>query len=59
MLLFRENAARELDELQNSEQLLKRLQKEEAAAYFNGQKQAKDVADVIQSRVQIYVSENS
>lgn len=33
VLLFRENAARELDELQNSEQLLKRLQKEESAAY--------------------------
>lgn len=33
VLLFRENAARELDELQNSEQLLKKLQKEEAAAY--------------------------
>ena len=31
---------------------------EEAAAYFEGQKSAKDVADVIQSRVQIYVNEN-
>lgn len=31
---------------------------EESAAYFAGQKTAKDVADVIQSRVQIYVNEN-
>lgn len=31
---------------------------EEAAAYFEGQKSAKDVADVIQSRIQIYVNEN-
>ncbi len=31
---------------------------EEAAALFAGQKSAKDVADVIQSRVQIYVNEN-
>ena len=31
---------------------------EEAAAYFEGQKSAKDVADVIQSRVKIYVNEN-
>ena len=31
---------------------------EEAAAYFEGQKSAKDVADVVQSRVKIYVNEN-
>lgn len=31
---------------------------EEATAYFAGQKTAKDVADIIQSRVQIYVNEN-
>lgn len=31
---------------------------EEATAYFEGQKSAKDVADVIQSRVSIYVKEN-
>lgn len=30
---------------------------EEAGAYFDGQKPAKEVADVIQSRVQIYVNE--
>ena len=32
---------------------------EEAAAFFAGQKSAKDVAGVIQSRVQIYINENS
>lgn len=31
---------------------------EEAAAYFSGQKTAKEVAAIIQSRVQIYVNEN-
>lgn len=32
---------------------------EEAAAYFKGQKSVDDVANIIQSRVNIYVSENS
>ena len=32
---------------------------EEAAAFFAGQKSARDVAGVIQSRVQIYINENS
>ncbi len=32
---------------------------EEAAAYFSGQKTAAEVADIIQSRVQIYVNEIS
>ena len=32
---------------------------EEAAAFFAGQKTAEDVAGVIQSRVQIYINENS
>lgn len=32
---------------------------EEAAPFFAGQKMAKEVADIIQSRVKIYVSENS
>jgi len=31
---------------------------EEAASYFSGQKTAQEVADIIQSRAQIYVSEN-
>ena len=32
---------------------------EESEAYFSGQKSAEDVAKIIQSRVQIYVDENS
>lgn len=32
---------------------------EEVAAYFKGQKTAKEVADIIQSRVSIFLSENS
>ena len=32
---------------------------EESAAFFEGQKSAEDVAGVIQSRVQIYINENS
>ena len=32
---------------------------EEAQAYFEGQKTAQEVAGIIQSRVQIYVDENS
>ena len=31
--------------------------KEEAAAYFSGQKSAEDVAAIIQSRMQVYLSE--
>ena len=32
---------------------------EEAAAYFKGQKTAQEVAEIIQSRVSIFVNENS
>ncbi|MBR4669969.1 MAG: extracellular solute-binding protein [Butyrivibrio sp.] len=32
---------------------------EEAKAYFSGQKSAKEVADIIQSRLTIYINENS
>lgn len=39
------------------EQLIQILE-EETAAYFGGQKNAQDVAKIIQSRVQIYVNEN-
>lgn len=37
---------------------LMQIVEEETAAFFNGQKNAKDVAKIIQSRVQIYVNEN-
>ena len=36
---------------------LMRIIEEESAAFFSGQKKAKEVADIIQSRVQIYVNE--
>lgn len=44
-------------QIYNTDESLLNIIKEESAAYFSGQKQAKDVADVIQSRVQIYVNE--
>ena len=31
---------------------------EESNAYFEGQKSAKETADVIQNRIQVYVNEN-
>lgn len=37
---------------------LLKIVKEEAAAYFNGQKSVEDVAIIIQSRMSIYISEN-
>lgn len=43
----------------NSDQTILSIISEEAAPYFEGQKSAQEVADVIQSRVQTYVSENS
>lgn len=41
-----------------SNEELSKIVNEEAAAFFNGQKSAKEVADIIQNRVQIYVNEN-
>lgn len=43
----------------NNDETILTIIQEEAQAYFEGQKSAKDVANVIQSRVQTYVSENS
>lgn len=43
---------------ENDEEIYGIIQ-EETAAYFNGQKSAKEVADIIQSRVSIFLSENS
>lgn len=43
---------------ENDEEIYAIIQ-EETAAYFNGQKSAKEVADIIQSRVSIFISENS
>lgn len=43
----------------NNDETILNIINEEAAAYFEGQKSAQEVASVIQSRVQTYVSENS
>lgn len=43
----------------NSDSQIMSIINEEAAPYFSGQKTVDDVADVIQSRVQIYISENN
>lgn len=43
----------------NNDETIATIIQEEAQAYFEGQKSAQDVASVIQSRVQTYVSENS
>lgn len=38
---------------------LTNIMEEETAAFFKGQKSAKDTAEIIQNRIQIYVKENS
>lgn len=43
----------------NNDETILNIIQEEAQGYFEGQKSAQDVANVIQSRVQTYVSENS
>ncbi|MBD5529575.1 MAG: extracellular solute-binding protein [Lachnospiraceae bacterium] len=43
----------------NNDETVLTIIQEEAQAYFEGQKSAQDVANVIQSRVQTYISENS
>ena len=43
----------------NSNQSVNDIISEEASAFYSGQKSAKEVADIIQSRVSIYVNENS
>lgn len=47
-----------VDQLYNYNEELQNIIAEEAAPYFAGQKKAEEVADIIQSRVQIYVNEN-
>lgn len=47
------------DTLANADEEVFSLITEEAEAFFKGQKSAKEVAEVIQSRVSIYVKENS
>ena len=48
-----------IDQVGNANNEVANIIAEEAAAYFSGQKSAKEVADIIQSRVQIYVNEIS
>ena len=43
----------------NANQNVYNIINEEVAAFFGGQKTAREVADIIQSRVSIYVNENS
>jgi hypothetical protein len=47
------------DTLANADEEVFSLITEEAEAFFKGQKSAEEVAEVIQSRVSIYVKENS
>ncbi len=47
-----------VDQLYTNNQALVDIISEEAAPYFAGQKNVKEVVDIIQNRVQIYVSEN-
>ncbi len=60
-----EEEVKRLDELiqsarpvMDSDTQIMNIISEEAQAFFSGQKSAKDVAGVIQSRVQVYVNEN-
>ncbi len=48
-----------LDMVYNANENVYNIITEEASAFFSGQKSAKEVADIIQSRVSIYVNENS
>lgn len=56
------DAVRELiertDKLYEYDEQMYNIIKEETQGYFEGQKTAKEVADIIQSRIQIYVNEN-
>lgn len=47
-----------LNQVYSYDENLMSIINEEAAAFFEGQKTAAEVADIIQSRVQIYVNEN-
>ena len=52
------NFIKSLDQVMNYDQQLLNIINEESAAYFEGQKSVNEVADIIQSRVQIYINEN-
>lgn len=48
-----------LDNIYSPNKSVNEIIMEEASAFFSGQKSAKEVADIIQSRLSIYVNENS
>jgi ABC-type glycerol-3-phosphate transport system substrate-binding protein len=52
------NLINSVDAVQQYDEEMYKIISEESAAFFAGQKTAQDVANVIQSRVQIYVNEN-
>lgn len=52
------NFIKSLDQVYTYDANLINIISEEAAPYFAGQKNAKEVAEIIQSRIQIYVNEN-
>ncbi|WP_026665964.1 extracellular solute-binding protein [Butyrivibrio sp. FC2001] len=53
------NFLNSIDQVGNANEEVTNIIYEEASAYFSGQKTAEEVADIIQSRVQIYVNEIS
>ena len=53
------NFIKSLHLVSNSNSSVNNIIFEEASAFFSGQKSAKEVADIIQSRLSIYVNENS
>ncbi len=52
------NLIESTDTLYQYDQKMMEIIAEEAEAYFAGQKNAKEVADIIQNRIQVYVNEN-
>ncbi len=46
------------DQVYNYDRNILSILEEECAAYFEGQKSVKEVADIVQSRIHIYVNEN-
>ena len=53
------NFIKSLDQVYSNNDSVNNIITEEASAFYSGQKSAKEVADIIQSRVSIYVNENS
>jgi ABC-type glycerol-3-phosphate transport system substrate-binding protein len=53
------NFIKGIHDIASSNRSVTEIINEEASAFFSGQKSAKEVADIIQSRLSIYVNENS